>query len=121
MEANLKDRLLAAAVAFRGYNTTNLGRSPELLAHPRYHATVQRHLREASVLCADCLRRPVDLVARVRERRESTLETFGEDIGLIMAMELAQLEILEQQFDVRYERARIALGYSLGEITALVA
>src|SRR5665213_1441464 len=89
MEAEFKDRLLAAAFAFRGYNTTNLGRSPELLAHPWYGATVEKHLRRASELCAENLHRPVDLVARVRERRESTIETFGEDIGLIMAMELA--------------------------------
>lgn len=29
----LKDRLIAAGFALRGYNLTNLGRTPELLAH----------------------------------------------------------------------------------------
>jgi [acyl-carrier-protein] S-malonyltransferase len=120
MEPDFKDRLVAAAFAFRGYNTTNLGRSPELLAHRVYGPILEAHLRHATVICADLSNRPVDLVARVRERRESTIETFSEDVGLIMATELAQIEILEQVFDIHYARARIAMGYSLGEIAALV-
>ena len=116
----ISDRLGDTAFAFRGYNQTNLGRTPELLAHRIYGPVVERYLREASQICTDLLRRPFDLVARVREKRESTLESFGEDIGLIVAAELAQIELLEQHFDISYRQSRIALGYSLGEVTALV-
>jgi [acyl-carrier-protein] S-malonyltransferase len=110
-----------AAFAFRGYNLTNLGRTPELLAHPAYGPIVERHLRFAGKLHADCTHRTTDLVARVRDKRESTLDSFSEDIALIIAVELAHLELLEQFFGVDYARVRLALGYSLGEITALVA
>jgi [acyl-carrier-protein] S-malonyltransferase len=60
------------------------------------------------------------LVERVRARQESTPETFAEDIGLIMATEVAQIEMFEQLFAIPYRQARLALGYSLGEVTALV-
>ena len=52
-------RLPATVLAFRGYNVTNLGRTAELLAHPAYGPTVEKHLRAASVTAADVLRRPV--------------------------------------------------------------
>lgn len=117
----ISDRLGETAFAFRGYNQTNLGRTPELLAHRVYGPVVERYLREASELCSQLNGRKVDLVSRVRERRESTLETFGEDIGLIIAVELAQIELLEQHFDISYRQGRVAMGYSLGEVTALVS
>jgi [acyl-carrier-protein] S-malonyltransferase len=120
MEAGLKERLTAGAIAFRGYNTTNLGRTPELLEHPAYGATVARHLREASTIVADTLRTPTDLVARVQQRRESTLDTFAEDIALILSVEQAQIEILADQFDIHHNTAAVMTGYSLGEIGALI-
>ena len=116
----LGDRLEQTAFAFRGYNQTNLGRTPELLAHARFAPVVERHLREASEITADMLHRPIDLVERVRAKRESTPATFGEDVGLILAAELAQIELLEQLFSISYRHARLAMGYSLGEVTALV-
>ncbi|MBS0207325.1 MAG: ACP S-malonyltransferase [Planctomycetes bacterium] len=118
---DLKSRLLTTTVAFRGYNTTNLGRSAECLAHPLYGPIVARWLKEASEHVAEATSQKVDLVERVRAGRESTIESFAEDIGLIMGMELAQLEILRTCFGVEYERVRSSFGYSLGEITALVA
>lgn len=121
MEPLLKDRLLAAAFCFRGYNTTNLGRTPELLEHRAYGSVVRKHLAEASQIASEELHRPIDLVTRVHQRRESTLASFGEDIALIMAVELAQLELLDQFFGLNYIRARVLTGYSLGELTALVA
>src|ERR1700722_1268888 len=68
---NLRAPLRKAALAFRGYNVTNLGRTPELLAHPAYGAIVETHLREASDVFRATLKRPLDLVARVREGRET--------------------------------------------------
>ena len=116
----LRARLVKAAFAFRGYNVTNLGRTPELLAHPAYGPTVKRHLVEAAEVYSATLNSPLDLVARVREGRESALETFAEDIALIVAVELAQVRLLQEFFDVEYAKARLALGYSLGEMSALI-
>lgn len=117
----LHDRLTAGALAFRGYNTTNLGRSPELLAHRVYGPTLSKHLAAAAEIVADTLHKPVDLVARVTQRRESTLDTFAEDIALILSIELAQLDMLREQFDIAHTSAAVMTGYSLGEIGALIA
>ncbi|HEX3871968.1 MAG TPA: hypothetical protein VHV77_16095, partial [Pirellulales bacterium] len=120
MPLELKDRLVAAGFAFRGYNQTNLGRTAELLTHAAYGPTVERYLREASEICATATHRHVDLVERVREKRESTLESFAEDIGLILSVELAQMQLLTDFFGIEYRKARLSLGYSLGEVAALV-
>ncbi len=117
----LKDRLIAAGFALRGYNLTNLGRTPELLAHRAYGPTVERWLREASEICSSASGQKIDLVERVKAGRESTLDTFAEDIGLIMSVELAQLELLREFFGIEFSKARLAMGYSLGEVAALVA
>lgn len=118
---DLRERLKTAAFAFRGYNVTNLGRTPEMLAHPAYGPTVERHLREMSEIASEAMQEKIDLLERVRSGRESTLESFGEDVGLIVSMELAQLELLEKFHDVHWNKARTCFGYSLGEVTALIA
>ena len=114
-------RLPTTALSFRGYNVTNLGRTPELLAHPRYSGIMTEWLRRGSALCGDVLQRDVDLVARVRERRETSLASYGEAIVLVVAVSLAQLELLQREFDVDWQGARLSFGYSLGEITAVIA
>lgn len=116
----ISDRLEQTAFAFRGYNQTNLGRTPELLAHVKYGSVVERHLREASTMTSDLLKTRVDLVERVRAKRESTPDSFAEDIALILATELAQIELCEQVFAIPYRLARLSMGYSLGEVAALV-
>ncbi len=121
MATTPRDRFGQVAVAFRGYNVTNLGRSTELLAHRQFGPTVERFLSEASAICSDAMRLPVDLVRRVRENRETNLETYHEAMALIVAVELAQLEILEEFFDFEFRRARMVFGYSLGELTAVIA
>ena len=40
-----------SAFAFRGYNATNLGRTSELLRHPKYGKIVEKHLQRASDIC----------------------------------------------------------------------
>jgi [acyl-carrier-protein] S-malonyltransferase len=115
----LKDRLASATFAFRGYNVTNLGRSPELLAHSKYGAIVKDCLRRASRVCADVISHRVDLVDRVRHNRETTLKTYGEAIALILAMEEAQIQLLAEFFDIEMKAAKFAMGYSLGEIAAV--
>jgi [acyl-carrier-protein] S-malonyltransferase len=120
MPQEMLKRLETAAFAFRGYNVTNLGRSDELLAHRVYGPLVEAHLREAGQIASDALKERIDLVHVVRERIESSLDTFGRDAALILAMELAQIQILEQLFEIPYRNAKLAFGYSLGEIAALV-
>lgn len=121
MASNPMDRLGLTAFAFRGYNVTNLGRSTELLNHPAYGPVLARHLAETSEICADSVHQKVDLVARVRQNQETTLETYHEAMALIVAVELAQLEMLAEFFDIHLARARMIYGYSLGELTALCA
>jgi [acyl-carrier-protein] S-malonyltransferase len=80
-----------------------------------------RYLNDVSAVCSDVMKRPIDLVARVRERRETTLESYAEAIALIVGVELAHVQLLEEFFDIRMSRAKMVYGYSLGELTAVVA
>jgi [acyl-carrier-protein] S-malonyltransferase len=121
MENSLKKRLPQAAFAFRGYDVTNLGKTPELLQHRAYGATVRRFLDQASQICSDVTKRKVDLAARVERRAESSLRSYPQDLSLIMGAQLAQLKLLEDFFDASIQEAQYAFGYSLGEVTAVVA
>jgi hypothetical protein len=97
---DLRAGIGTAAFAFRGYDQTNLGRSPELLAHPIYGPIVRGVLDEASQISTRTLGRPIDLAARIESHGATTLDSFAEDIATIVAMELAQLAILERVFEV---------------------
>lgn len=118
---DLRKRIGHAAFAFRGYNVTNLGRSPEILEHPAYGPVYLRILKEASEICSEAIRRRIDLVARVRNREESSMETYAQDVALIVATELAHVRLLEEFFDVPFAEGQMVLGYSLGEVSAVVA
>ena len=118
---NLQDRLSNSAYVFRGYNVTNLGRSAELLEHRAYGSIVERWLREASEMASEQLHRKIDLLPRVRNRQETDLDTYADAIALILSMEQAQLKLLDEFFGVEFAKARLAFGYSLGEVGALVA
>ena len=61
----LVKRIASTAFAFRGYDLTNLGRTPELLAHSVYGPIVEQFLIEASQLSSDIFHRKVD------QRKES--------------------------------------------------
>ncbi len=113
---DLKERIPNAAFVFRGYNVTNLGRSPELLTHRAYGAIVERTLHETSRIASDLLSRKIDLVERVRQKQETNLDSYADAVALILAMEQAQLRLLDEFFDIEHSRARMAFGYSLGEI-----
>ncbi|MCA9187753.1 MAG: hypothetical protein KDA99_19120, partial [Planctomycetales bacterium] len=117
----MRDRVRNSAFVFRGYNVTNLGRTPELLAHGDYGPIVADYLRRASTVCSDITQRPCDLVERVEQQRETDLESYADAIALIVAVELAQLEILREVLDIAPEKAKLLYGFSLGEITALMA
>jgi [acyl-carrier-protein] S-malonyltransferase len=116
----LRSRIEAAAFAFRGYDISNHGRSAELLEHPSYGPLVRRVLAEASAIAADTLHQPVDLAESILSREEPSLARFPLDVALIVAMELAQVRLLEEQFDIPIHKARLSFGYSIGELGALV-
>jgi len=117
----LKKRMPDAAFAFRGYNVTNLGRSTELLLHVAYGPIVQSCLSEAGKVCSDVISKKVNLVARVRNHRATTLQTYSEAIALVMAMEKAQVSLLSEFFGIELRSAKTCFGYSLGEISAVAA
>lgn len=116
----LAERMSRSVLAFRGYDVANLGRSDELLAHPMFGPVARRVLNEVSEVAAESLHRPVDLVERVESQEASTLEGFPEDVALIVGMELAQIRILDEVYGLPAARARRMLGYSIGELTAMI-
>ncbi len=117
---DLRKQITTAAIAFRGYDASNLGRAPELLAHPVYGPVVREMLDRASKVCADVMKKEVDLSARVAARAPATLDTFVEDTATIVAMELAQVRLLEEVFGVPVHEAGLSFGHSIGELSALV-
>ena len=117
----LAAKLSRSAFAFRGYDVANLGRSRELLHHPRYASTVLRTLDEVGAVASETLGRRVDLVGRIDRGETSTIASFPDDVAMIVGMELAQLKLLEDEFGCRPGRARLALGYSIGELAAMIA
>ena len=117
----LRAKIATASFAFRGYDVANLGRSPELLAHSVYGPTVRRFLDEASAICEGTLGRKFDLAARVEAKEPTTLDNFAEDIATIVGMEMAHLALLREFFGVEIGKTRQNFGYSIGEMSALVA
>ena len=120
MTIQLKDRWGSTVVAFRGYNVGNRGRSAELLRHPQYGPVVKNLLREASEICSQASGQKTDLIRRVRSGSKTRLGNFAQDIAIIVSMELAQIRLLEQFHGVDYGSAKMAFGYSLGELTSLI-
>ncbi|MFO0912788.1 MAG: hypothetical protein U0795_07515 [Pirellulales bacterium] len=116
----LRLAVVNSALAFRGYNVTNLGRTAELMAHPAYGPIMRPKLIEASAICSEAIGRNVDLVSRVELQRETALADYAEAISLIVAVEQAQLAMLEHCHSIDAHDARLSFGFSLGEIAALV-
>ena len=116
----LRGRLTASAFAYRGYNVTNLGLTPELMEQGAYRPFLEKYLKRAAHVCSRVKGRKVDLVRRVDAREETSLATYDEAVSMIVAVEIAHIEILRNVFDVDISQARVAYGFSLGEITALV-
>lgn len=121
IQVPLGDGIADAALAFRGYNVTNLGRSAELLAVPAYRSTVLQELQRYSAIGADATGTTINLVRFVEERREPDLEQYSSAVALIVAMEMAQLRLLRECHGIDYSHAKLAFGYSLGEMTAVCA
>jgi len=118
---DLKKRIGSSAFAFRGYNVTNMGRTLELLRHRAYGRVVRQYLVRGSEVCSSATRRDVDLVRRVERQAKSSLRTYAQDLAMIVSVELAQIQILKEFFEIDIAQAPLAFGHSLGEVTALVA
>jgi len=111
--------ITSTALAFRGYNLTNLGRTAELLAQAAYHEIVAEELQRFSVICNEYTLAPVDLVKRVEQSDEPGLEHYAESIALVVAVEVAQMRLLSEIHQVETSQAQVVFGYSLGELTAI--
>src|SRR4051795_8301616 len=72
--AELTRHIESTALAFRGYDVANLGRSRELLDHERYGPIVARTLGHVSEMCSDVIGRRADLAAHVRAGEKTSLE-----------------------------------------------
>ena len=90
------------------------------LTHPAFGPIVRATLESASSLCSDALGEKVDLAARILAREPSELSTFVQDIGTVVGMQIAQVRILEEIFDIPVRQARLSFGHSIGELSALV-
>lgn len=119
-EKDLTRRIRSTALAFRGYDVTNLGRSLELLDHPTYGPVVAEVLKQASEISSAALGMPIDLAAHVRAGEKTALATFPHDVATIVAMEAAQLRLLEEFFQVPIHDVRLSFGYSIGELSSLI-
>jgi [acyl-carrier-protein] S-malonyltransferase len=108
------------ALAFRGYNITNLGRTRELFEDSRYAAYLTAEFKFASRMATEFLEQPVDLIAAARDGVDLADTRYGEAVAFILAVEFAQFAILREICGVATEKCRMAFGYSLGEIAALV-
>lgn len=111
--------IATTALAFRGYNITNLGRTPELLAIPPYRTIVEDELDRFGAICSEYVDYKINLAQRVKDRVDPSLEHYEEAISLIMATEVAQVRLLTDVHGVEINQAKLAFGYSLGELTAL--
>ncbi|MCA9240392.1 MAG: hypothetical protein KDA37_09340 [Planctomycetales bacterium] len=121
MSFDLPKQLSRSALAFRGYNSTNLGRSSELLAVPAYAGVMKRRLVEIQEVAADELKRPVNLVARIEQQTPTGFEDYPDAVALVYAVELAQVDLLREVHGLDIGEAQLAFGYSLGELVALAA
>ena len=118
--ADLTRHIETTALAFRGYDVANLGRSRELLEHSVYGSIVRATLDRVSEICSEVIHAQVDLAAYIQAGEKTSLVTFPHDIATIVGMELAQLTLLEEIFEVPIRQSRMTFGYSIGELSALI-
>ncbi|MEM7313396.1 MAG: ACP S-malonyltransferase, partial [Planctomycetota bacterium] len=112
----LRAEISTTAFAFRGYNVTNLGHSPELMEVAPYRPIFEKYLKRGAAICSEVSGKPVDLIARIANREETCLDTYDEAIAMIVAVEMAHVEILREHFDIDLAKSQISYGFSLGEI-----
>ena len=109
------------AFSFRGYNITNLGRTHEFLQIPAYRPILERWLARGNLVCREAYGGQTDLLKRVVEQQEPDLAHYPEAVALIMAVELAQIDMLREVHGIEFQLSKFAFGYSLGELAAVAA
>ncbi len=110
--------ITCTALAFRGYNVTNLGRTAELLAKTAYRKILVEELQRFGAICDDYTDQPVDLVKRIEQGDEPGIAHYAESVALVVAVEVAQMRLLSEIHKVETSQAQVVYGYSLGEMTA---
>jgi len=118
--SDLARSIATTSLAFSGNDLSNPGRSAELLEHPAYGRIVREVLDEAERVYSEVLGVGVDLAGRTRAGVISTPETLPEDLATIIAMQVAQVRLLNEVLGSPIEKARSSFGHSLGEISALI-
>jgi [acyl-carrier-protein] S-malonyltransferase len=119
MHQLLREDIADVALAFRGYNIKNLGRTAELLAVPAYQSILREELHRYSLICSEYASTRVDLAKTVTDGVEPSIARYAESIALITAVEIAQLRLLREVHGIDYAAARLSFGYSLGEMIAV--
>ncbi|MCG8450018.1 MAG: hypothetical protein MI725_10635 [Pirellulales bacterium] len=119
MSSTLSSSIADTALAFRGYNVTNLGRTAELMAKPPYRPIICEELQRFGAICNEFVKKPVDLIQRVESQSEPGLAHYEEAISIVVAVEVAQLRLLNELHGIDMSSAKLAYGYSLGELTAV--
>jgi len=119
MGSSVTTDIAKTALAFRGYNVTNLGRTAELLACDPYHDIVIDELQRFGDICSEYVERSVSLAAIVESAIEPDLDRYAESIALVVAVEVAQMRILSEIHGIETSRAQLVFGYSLGELVAI--
>jgi len=121
MDKFLVRNISESALAFRGYNVTNLGKTPELLKVRAYEPLLTEELSRFSRICEEITNAPCNLVDIVRERSELDLKRYAQAVALVVAVETAQLRLLSEVHHVDVSRVRLSFGYSIGEMVAVCA
>jgi [acyl-carrier-protein] S-malonyltransferase len=115
----LNDRMADVVLAFRGYNVTNLGRTRQLMSVPAYSEILREELSRYSRICSEYSPHQVDLAEVVENGVEPSLAQYAESVALVVAVEMAQLRLLREIHGTDYALAKMAFGYSLGEMVAV--
>ena len=118
MAEHLIDRLHDSCFVFRGYNITNLGKTPQLVENRAYGPIMERYLKQASDIASEEVGQEINLIARVRAKQETNLNSFPDAVALVLASEVAQIAMLRECHGIEYQASRLAAGYSLGEVSA---
>jgi len=76
-------------------------------------------LQQGGEICGEIIGRRVDLVQCVTQRDDPGMDRYAEAVALIVAADLAQVELLEEFHGVRFRESKLAYGFSLGELSAV--
>jgi len=119
MENPVTHDITETALAFRGYNLTNLGRTAELLQCESYRDIVFEELRRFGDICAEYTGQAVSLAEYIESGVEPGLKHYAESLAIVVAVEVAQIRLLHEQHGFDTQRVKVAFGYSLGELVAV--